>query len=179
MSVIDEQEGWRLLCVGGEQAERRRTNREAIAAGRVGSECERNLECRCARRRNVPEQMQRRSEQLVQAGEWELHLGFDTSGAKHGKPGGAVLRIPKHRRLSNPRLTHEREHRTLARADGGQQAVDRRALPLPPEQHASIVWSPRCGGQTPANLLGAPPDAIACRSQIGSAATFTQQEATA
>ena len=108
--------------------------------------------------------MQRRTEQLVQAGERKLHLGFDTAGAQQSKPDGAVLRVGEHRRLPNPRLAHEREHRTPARADGGQQAVDRRALSLTPEQHAAIVWRPRCGGQTMTNLLGVPPDAIVCRS---------------
>jgi hypothetical protein len=164
MGVIDEQERWRLLCVGGQQAERRGPNRKAIAPGYIGSERERNLECCGARRRNAPEQMQRWAEQFVQAGERQLHLGFDASGAKQSKPGGAVLGVGEQRRLPNPRLTHEREHRTVARADGGQQAVDRRALSLTPEEHAAIVWIPRCGGLTLADLLGVPPDAMTCWS---------------
>src|SRR5580692_3808501 len=172
MGVIDEQERWRLLRVGGEQAERRRTDGESIATGCIGAECESNLERRRARRRDVPEQVQRRTEQLVETGEWKLHLGFDASGAQESETGGFLLSIGEDRRLPNPGLADEREHRTSARADGGQQAVDRSTLSLAPEQHAPIVWRPRCGGQTLTNLLGDPPDATGSRARIASAATF-------
>ena len=82
----------------------------------------------------------------MQPGERELHLGLDARD-----PGDAALRGPlgdvlQQRRLADPRLAAQDQHRALPRPDALQQAVQRLALVASASQHAALSLSDaECG----------------------------------
>ena len=136
--VVDEQQRRRLLGVCREQAERRRSNREAVA-GATGAQRERDLERRRLRRGDAREQPQRRAYQLEQRRERDACLGLDAARPQHAQSGGVLLGVTEQRRLADAGLADEREHRAVPRTGGREQSVELPPLWITPEQHALIL----------------------------------------
>ena len=92
------------------------------------------------------EPVEHRRAQLMQAGEGELHLGLDARD-----PGDAALRgllgdVLQQRRLADPGLAAQDQHRALPRADALQQAVQHLALVAAALQHgAGSLSAAGCG----------------------------------
>jgi hypothetical protein len=65
---------------------------------------------------------------LVQAGEWELHLGLDTRGPPDAASRRARREVVEQRRLSDSRLTTKDEGPTMSRKDTRNNLVEDLAL---------------------------------------------------
>ena len=155
--VVDEQRERRLLGVGGEQAQRRGADREAVARGRR-AERERAPERGRLRPGDPVERAERRAQQLGEPRERDLGLRLDAARAQHAHPPGLPGRVLEQRGLADPGLADEREHAALAVPRLGQEPVERQPLLVAAEQHLPIltVRRSRCERPGPPSELGAP-----------------------
>jgi hypothetical protein len=150
--VVDEHGHRLLLGVRGEQAERRRADREPVAGARR-AEGERALERRRLRLRDPVEAGQRRPEQLVQPGERDLRLRRDPAGTQQAHPRRPRRRVLEQRGLADPRLADERQHAAASLARVSEQALQRVLLRVATEEHTSIL-GPGPGGAPEATAAG-------------------------
>ena len=128
--------------VGGEQAQRRGPDREAIL-GRAGPQRERALEARPAGRDAV-KQLRAPAAEARAAGERDVRLGLDTARAKHPHAGP---RVPRHSRATpSCRFpARRRSASTALRPDARQRSnapLDLTPLAVAAHQHGAILGRP-------------------------------------
>ena len=136
VGVVDQHRDRPLLGVGGEQAERRRADREALlGAGRP--ERERALERDRLRLRDPVEHPERRAQQLEQRRERDLRLGLDPAGAQQLHPARSARGVLEQRGLADPRLADERQRR--ARRPAARRSSARSIAPRSRSRPSSIA----------------------------------------
>ena len=141
VGVVDDRQQRPLLGGGGQQAERRGADGEAIALARL-TEPEGAGERPRLPLGDLPEPIEQRPADVVQAGELELGLGLDTTGTDDGHPlrprGGVV----EQRRLADPRLAAQQQGAAALGAGGGEQLLDPLPLGLAANQHRPKLSRP-------------------------------------
>ena len=83
LRVVDDAQQRPLVGQLGEQAQHGQADQEPVRRG-AGAEPEHDLERVTLRRRKARQPTQQRAAQLMQAGEGQLHLGFDPDRARDG-----------------------------------------------------------------------------------------------
>ena len=124
--------GWSAVALG-QQAQHRKTDQEAVGR-RPCALSERRGQRIALRGRQAIETVQQRRAQLVQAGEGEVHVGFDAGRARDAKSGRALGDVVQQCGLADARLAAQHENLALPRARGLDQAVQRLALVVSAKQ---------------------------------------------
>jgi hypothetical protein len=81
------------------------------------------------------EPSEHRCAELMDRGERQLHLGFDTNDPGDPETGRLPGAVVQQSRLSGPRLAADDQDRTLPAADVAQQLVEQLTLPGSTQQH--------------------------------------------
>ena len=136
--VVEHDEQRVGLRCGGEQAERRGPDREAVL-GIAGPEPERGAQRVCLMLGDLVEMVPQRPAHLEQRRELELCLRLDAEGADDRHPVGLVDRVVEERGLADPRFAADRERAAPTRAGTVEQLVKPQALALTADQHASTL----------------------------------------
>ena len=155
VSIVDEHGDRGLLGVRRQQAERRRTHREALL-GQPGTQRQGSLERHRLRPGNPIERDQGRAQQLEQRRERDLRFGLDPPRSQdpHAGAGGSIGGIVEQHGLADARLAHQRERCARARPRLPEDAVYLLALALTPQQHRA--GPPLLPCRTIRHRLGAP-----------------------
>ena len=127
LRVVHHADQRALLGHVGEQAQDRQSDVEAVRR-RPGTEAERGPQRIALRHRETLETIQHRRQQLVQAGEGQLHLRLDAGGAHHPAARRLLDQVLQQRRLAHARLAPQHQRPALARADRFDEAVEHVAL---------------------------------------------------
>ena len=100
---------------------------------------ERRTQRRCLRRRQPVKAVQHRPEDLVEPRKGQLRLRLDPHPAEHRESRCPLDRVPKQRRLPDPRLAPNHEHPAEPGARLREQAVDHRRLGAAAGKHTSTI----------------------------------------
>ncbi len=134
LGIVEQHAERPALGCGGEHAERRRSDREPLAAD-AGSERQCRPQGRGLRRREGVDMLDHGAQQLEQARERNRRLLLAAARREHehlARRGGCV---GQQGALADARLSTHDEHAARADACVGEQALDRRALRIAPDQH--------------------------------------------
>jgi hypothetical protein len=137
VGVVDQHRDRLLIGERGQQAQRRRPDREPVIRD-AGLQRQRRGQRRSLRLGNLVQAAQRGPDQLEQRAERHLRLLLDAAGAQQPHPARLPGGVAEQRRLADPRFPREREQRAGARSRQGERLLDLPPLLLPP-QHAAIV----------------------------------------
>ena len=133
LGVVDDADE-RLIpdCVG-QQAEHGQADQEAIGR-RARAQAERGVQRVALRDRKLPEAAEHRRAQGVQAGEGELHLGFNARRPGDPAPCGGGRHVLQQGCLADPGLAAQDQHPALAGAYTGDELIQRVALAVTVDQ---------------------------------------------
>jgi hypothetical protein len=142
--VVDHAEQWLRIGRRREQAEHGHRDDEAILDA-VRGQAEGAAQGGSLDVGELVGEVEDGPQHLVQSGERQLGLGLDAGAREHAHPPGACHGALQQRGLADARLAAQDED-AAARAPGPvEQAVDRRALALSPQQHAPTLRRPTRG----------------------------------
>ena len=122
----------------GAQAEHRETDEESIR-WIAGAEAKGRAQRLALGTGQRVQELQHRRAELLQPGVSELHLRLRARRSHDAAAGRLVHQILQQRRLTDPCLPAQDEHRASSRAQASQQLIQRFALATPPEQLAARI----------------------------------------